>query len=192
MGKYIVGKFTVRQLSGRERLMANEMTWRRNHMQSHMADCASGKVVQLRIPRGSTSEYTQRILSLISDAAQVISDMEEGAIALQARSEALLVEAIEKLRASDERINFLEIERNATRDYIRETGLKVEDLQSAVDEADSRMKAAGQRMWQAEQHARTSAARAEEAEKAFVQIEEEIRNHLIEKGLAPRRPVAAA
>jgi hypothetical protein len=118
--------------------------------------------------------------------------MEEGAIALQARSEALLVEAIEKLRASDERINFLETERNATRDYIRETGLKVEDLQSAVDEADSRMKAAGQRMWQAEQHARTSAARTEEAEKAFVQIEEAIRNHLIEKRLAPRKPVAAA
>ena len=40
---------------------------------------SSEKVVRLRISRGSTSEHTQRALSLISDAAQLISDMEERA-----------------------------------------------------------------------------------------------------------------
>ena len=67
--------------------MADEMEWLRNHMQSYMADWTSSdpseKVVRLRISRGSTSEHTQRALSLISDAAQLISDMEERAIALQ-------------------------------------------------------------------------------------------------------------
>jgi phage shock protein A len=176
--------------------MAEEMEWLRNYMQSYMADCApreaSEKVVRLRIVRSSASEHTQRALSLISDAAQVISDMEEGALAVQARNEALLAEAIEKLNAAEERINFLESERKAAKTHIRETELKVEDLQSAVDEADSRMKAAGQRLWQAERYARTSAARAEEAEKALVQIEEAIRSQLIGKRFAPRKPVAAA
>jgi chromosome segregation ATPase len=134
----------------------------------------------------------QRALSLISDAAQVISDMEEDAIALRARNEALLAEAIEKLKAAEERINFLESERKAATARIREAELKVEDLQSAVDEAESRMKAAGQRIWQAERHARTSAARAEEAEKAIVQIEDAIRNQLIGNRLAPSKRVAAA
>ena len=63
--------------------MADEMEWLRNHMQSYMADWTSSdpseKVVRLRISRGSTSEHTQRALSLISDAAQLISDMEERA-----------------------------------------------------------------------------------------------------------------
>ena len=176
--------------------MADEMEWLRNHMQSYIADCppreASEKVVKLRVLRSSTSEHMQRALSLISDAAQVISDMEEDAIALRARNEALLAEAIEKLKAAEERINFLESERKAATARIRETELKVEDLQSAVDEAESRMKAAGQRIWQAERHARTSAARAEEAEKAIVQIEDAIRNQLIGNRLAPSKRVAAA
>ena len=150
----------------------------------------SEKVVRLRISRGSTSEHTQRALSLISDAAQLISDMEERAIALQAHSDALLADAIEKLKAADERINFLESERKAAKTHIRETELKVEDLQSAVDEADSRMKAAGQ--WQAERSARASATRAEEAEKALVQVEEAIRTQLIGKRAAPSKRVAAA
>ena len=181
--------------------MADEMEWLRNHMQSYMADWTSSdpseKVVRLRISRGSTSEHTQRALSLISDAAQLISDMEERAIALQAHSDALLADAIEKLKAADERINFLESERKAAKTHIRETELKVEDLQStvedlqsAVDEADSRMKAAGQ--WQAERSARASATRAEEAEKALVQVEEAIRTQLIGKRAAPSKRVAAA
>ena len=160
--------------------MADEMEWLRNHMQSYMADWTSSdpseKVVRLRISRGSTSEHTQRALSLISDAAQLISDMEERAIALQAHSE-----------------------RKAAKTHIRETELKVEDLQStvedlqsAVDEADSRMKAAGQRLWQAERSARASATRAEEAEKALVQVEEAIRTQLIGKRAAPSKRVAAA
>jgi len=183
--------------------MADEMEWLRNHMQSYMADWTSSdpseKVVRLRISRGSTSEHTQRALSLISDAAQLISDMEERAIALQAHSDALLADAIEKLKAADERINFLESERKAAKTHIREAELKVEDLQStvedlqsAVDEADSRMKAAGQRLWQAERSARASATRAEEAEKALVQVEEAIRTQLIGKRAAPSKRVAAA
>jgi chromosome segregation ATPase len=176
--------------------MADEMEWLRNHMQSYMADCAPGeaseKVVRLRISRSPAVEHTQRALSLISDAAQVISDMEERATALQARSEALLANAIEKPKAAEERISFLEGEQKAAKTRIRETELKVEEMQGALDEADSRMKVAGQRLWQAERYARTSAARAEEAEKALVQIEEAIRNQLIGKRVAPRKRVAAA
>jgi chromosome segregation ATPase len=195
IGKYILKKFTVRQLSGRlESLMADEMEWIRNRMQT--ADCASGEVsekaVRLPVSRGSMAEHKQRALSLITDAAHVISDIEEGATALQARCEALLVNAIEKLKATEERINFLENERNTVTTRIRETELKVEEMQSALDEADAQMKAAGKRLWQAEQHARASAARAKEAEKAFVQIEEAIRSQLIGERVAPGKRVAAA
>jgi len=153
-------------------------------------DCAFRAALQVNI-RNAHYPLSATLLSL--------SDMEERAIALQAHSDALLADAIEKLKAADERINFLESERKAAKTHIRETELKVEDLQStvedlqsAVDEADSRMKAAGQRLWQAERSARASATRAEEAEKALVQVEEAIRTQLIGKRAAPSKRVAAA
>ena len=174
--------------------MADEMAWIRNRMQT--ADCPPGevseKVVRLPISRSSIAEHKQRALSLITDAALVISDIEEGATALQARCEALLAEAIEKLTATEEHINVLESERNTFTTRIHEAELKVEEMQRALEEADSRMEAARKRLWQAEQHARASAARAEEAEKAFVQIEEALRSQLIGKGVAPRKRFAAA
>ena len=175
--------------------MANDMEWLRLHMRRHMARSASRevseKVPRRRISHGPTTENAQRASSLSTGAADVISCIEDRTRALQARCEAVLASVTEKLEATEERINLLQSEQKTATTRIRETELNVEEMQSAVDAADSRRKCAGRRLWQAESYARTTAGRGEEAEKALVPIEEAI-GSFIAKRFALRTRITAA
>ena len=165
--------------------MVSEMAWLHTHMQKHTAECASNEagenVVRLRNSSSSTPDNTQRALSLVAEAAHVIREIEERAVAVEAHSEALLSDAMAQLQAAEERIKFLESDRKTAEICIRAFEAKVEEIQTIMAEADSRMRAAEERLSHAEVQAGRFAVRAKEAEKALALIEEAIRTQLITK-----------
>jgi len=130
--------------------MVSEMAWLHTHMQEHMAERASNEagenVVRLRNSSSSTADSTQRALSLVAEAAHVIREIEEHAAAVEAHSEALLSDAMAQLQAAEERIKFLENDRKTAEICIRAFEAKVEQIQTIMAEADSRMIAAEERL----------------------------------------------
>ena len=177
--------------------MVSEMAWLHTHMQEHMAECASNEagenVVRLHNSSSSTGDGTQRALSLVAEAAHVIREIEERAAAVEAHSEALLSDTMAQLEAAIERIKFLETERKTAEICIRAFEAKVEEIQTIMAEADSRMRAAEERLSHAEAQAGWFAVRAKEAEKALALIEEVVCTQLITKRrVAPAKRTAVA
>ena len=177
--------------------MVSEMAWLHTHMQEHMAECASNEagenVVRLHNSSSSTGDGTQRALSLVAEAAHVIREIEERAAAVEAHSEALLSDTMAQLEAAIERIKFLETERKTAEICIRAFEAKVEEIQTIMAEADSRMRAAEERLSHAEAQAGRFAVRAKEAEKALALIEEAVCTQLITKRrVAPAKRTAVA
>jgi len=130
--------------------MVSEMAWLHTHMQKHTAECASNEVseniVRLHNSASSTADNTQRALSLVAEAAHVIREIEERAAAVEAHSQALLSDNMAQLQAAKERIKFLENDRKTAEICIRAFEAKVEEIQTIMAQADSRMRAAEERL----------------------------------------------
>lgn len=143
--------------------MVSEMAWLHAQMQKRMAECASNEasenVVRLHDSSSSTADNTQRALSLVAEAAHVIREIEERAAAVEAHSQALLSDTMAQLQAAKERIMLLESDRERAEICIRAFEAKVEEIQTIMAEADSRMRAAEERLSYAEMQAGRFAVR---------------------------------
>jgi hypothetical protein len=115
-------------------------------------------------------------LDLVYQAADVFRGMEERARETEARAQSLCKSASEKIRFAEMRAEAAE---RAQRELIIDAESKLQDASRALDQAQSRIAAAEDRLTAVEFCAQAAEAEAREAKQALALVEEAIRRRLL-------------
>ena len=121
----------------------------------------------LNFPQGRTDRRTndgQSALDLVFQAAELVGNMQEEARQKETRAQSLCLEAIEKLRFAERR---------------------VEAAESALSLAESRLSSAEARLAAAELRAKNAETRARELDQALSRVEDAIRSRLLGEAQNP-------
>jgi hypothetical protein len=139
-------------------------------------------------------------LDLVTRATEVIRNIDDYAAEKQARAEALVLQAIGKIKIADDCVRSAESVRRVAQADIQEFkettekafSDKIQELKHATELATSRMSNAEAKLSVAEQRTKNAEMRANEAEKALKRIEEMVRTRILPRlpsdfgGEAPR------
>ena len=184
----------------------SNLGWLREHMREHVANTSvtnsTDNILNSQRPSFTAKNPGQAVLGLVYKAVELIGDVDNYAAERHARAEALALQAIEKLKISDDRIRAAESARHAAEAEIetindrveKEISAKVQELKEAMERTESRIVATEVQLTAAEQRAKAAELRADEAENALKHIEDAIRTQIIEKRLVDlsRKSVRAA
>jgi chromosome segregation ATPase len=161
------------------------MNWLRQHMQGDTTDSTSIKprenLVRFRRDIPSLGESGTAALELVYQAADLIKFVESCAAGMEARAQALVRRAIEKLELAERRVHSAEAEREAAVAGANEASVRVYEGEKALERAEARISAVEAQLSTAELCRNEAETRASEAEKALVRIEDAIRIHLLGK-----------
>jgi uncharacterized protein involved in type VI secretion and phage assembly len=115
-------------------------------------------------------------LSLVYQAAEVFSGMEDHARKTEARAQSLCKSAVERLKLAEKRIEAAE---RARTEIINEADCRLQDASRALKQAQSRIEVAEDRLTAVEFRAQAAEAEAREARQALALVEEAIRRRLL-------------
>ena len=115
-------------------------------------------------------------LDLVHQAADVFRNMEQHARETEARAQSLCTSAIEKVLHAEMRAEAAE---RAQRTLMIDAEGKLRDASRALEEAQSRLQAEGDRLTAMEFCAQAAKAEAREAKQALALVEEAIRRRLL-------------
>jgi hypothetical protein len=182
----------------------SQVNWPQEQMQADIANSGAPDAAESIITPGS-SLYPPKnpgaaTLDLVTRAAEVIGNIDNYAAQKQARAEALVVQAIGKIKIAEDRVRSAELVRRAAQADIQEFkettekafSDRIEELKHATELAASRMSNAEAKLSAAEQRTKKAEMRAIEAEKALKRIEEMVRTRILPRlpsdfgGKAPR------
>jgi chromosome segregation ATPase len=129
----------------------------------------------LRASVGSGDSGTTA-LNLVYRAAEVFRSMEDHAREIEDRAQSLCKSALERLEHAEVRTDAAE---RARRELIIEAECKLQDASRALEQANSRIIAAEDRLTSVEFRAHAAEAEAREAKQALALVEEAIRRRLL-------------
>ena len=115
-------------------------------------------------------------ISLVYQAAEVFSDIEDNARETEARAKAMCKAAVERLQFADSRIETAERSRS---EIIVDASSKLQDASRALTQAERRITAAEDKAIAAEVRAQVAETEAREAKQALALVEEAIRRRLL-------------
>jgi chromosome segregation ATPase len=115
-------------------------------------------------------------LNLVYRAAEVFRSMEDHAREIEDRAQSLCKSALERLEHAEVRTDAAE---RARRELIIEAECKLQDASRALEQANSRIIAAEDRLTSVEFRAHAAEAEAREAKQALALVEEAIRRRLL-------------
>jgi hypothetical protein len=130
----------------------------------------------LSFTRHAAPAYGATALSLVYEAAEVISSIEDHARETEARAQAMCKTAGERLQHAEKRTETAERSR---REIIADAGCKLQDASRALTQAEWRITAAEDKATAAEVRAQIAEAEAREAKQALALVEEAIRRRLL-------------
>ena len=170
----------------RERHMEDHHTdWLREHMRDQIASTrvvsSADNVPSFQRPSYSSKNPGATVIDLVHQTVELIGDVENCAAEKHARAEALVNQALEKLKKADDRVRSAESAQRAAEAEIKEFSDRVQEIEKEMQRTASRMAAAEAQLTGAEQRANTAEMRANEAENALKRIEEMIRIQILEK-----------
>jgi len=124
------------------------------------------------------------ILDLVSQAADLVRDLEARANDNAKYAQTLAERAAQKLRAAEERIQQLESEQRTAQDKIDEALILAAKAAEALNLEQAHARAAEEKVRQLELYVRNAEARASGSEDAVAQVEDAIRTQLLGHGAA--------
>lgn len=130
----------------------------------------------LNFTRSSPSDHGGTVLNLVLQAAELFSGMEEQVREAEARAQSMCKSAAERAELAEKR---LEVAERARREVINEAERKLEDAWEALTNAEARIAAAEDKVTALEFRAQSAEAQLHEAKQALVQVEEAIRERLL-------------
>ena len=130
----------------------------------------------LRFVRSSDQDCGAKALDLVYQAAEVFTGMEDRAREIEARAKSMCVNAAEKLKLAEKRIEAAE---RLQREIITEADCKLQDASRALKQAQSRIADAEERLTAMEFRALAAEAEARETKQALALVEEAIRRRLL-------------
>jgi chromosome segregation ATPase len=155
------------------------MNWLREHMRDQLRHASSGpgrNILDFPADTPATSRYdTSSALDLVSQAAEVIRDIQDRATESEARAKALAESAIEKLQLAEARIHSAEAARGLAQGTLSKLSARLHEAEQELARTQSRIAAADAQL----EHMRAAETRAFNSEKALNQIEDAIRTQLV-------------
>jgi chromosome segregation ATPase len=130
----------------------------------------------LDFTRSSPSDHGGTVLNLVFQAAKLLSGLEEQVREAEARSQSMCKSAAERAELAEKR---LEIAEKARRDVINHAERRLQDASRALTNAEARIAAAEDKVIALEFRAQSAEAQLHEAKQALVQVEEAIRERLL-------------
>ncbi len=175
-----------------QRSTGQYMDWLREHMRNHIA--ASNKlgsaenVLSFKRPTKTAMDPAATALDLVYQAADRIKNINDCSLERQACAEALVEQAIEKLKVADARVKSAELNLRAAQgenkkliDRVEnEFNIKMQELETLMEQTSARVMAAHAQVSAAEQRTRDAETRASEAENALRRIEEALRTQIFQ------------
>lgn len=184
----------------------SQTNWLRERMREFVTNSnttnSGDNVLNFRHQTSSAKNPGAAALDLVYQAAELIGDVENFAAEREAHAESLANQAIEKLKIAEERVRSADSARRAAEADItvfkekveKEFNVKLQEIESAMEQAASRIAATEAQLIAAEQQANTAELRATEAENALKRIEAAIQTQILSKrvGDPGKRSVKAA
>jgi chromosome segregation ATPase len=170
-----------------------DLEWLQSHMREQISSWTTSEQSEtvLNFPRRGFANVARKgrnTLNLVYQAAEVIRNIEDRAKELQARTQDLTEEAIEKLQLAETQIEDLESRQLAVEACINKAQDHLQLATEALKKERARAIAAEKQVAQLEMRARTAEARAKECEDVLARVEEAIRTEILQ----PRSRAAAA
>jgi chromosome segregation ATPase len=130
----------------------------------------------MNVTRSSPTDRGETVLNLVFQAAELLSGMEEQVRETEARAQSMCKSAAERTQLAEKR---LEVAERARREVINQAERKLQDASKALITAEARIAAAEDKVTAFEFRAQSAEAQVEEAKQALVQVEEAIRERLL-------------
>lgn len=161
-------------------------------LRDYILDQASGEdvdevdgaenVLSFRRPLSSVKDFTKgpgaAAFALINQAAERIKNIDDCAAERQARADALVKQAIERLKIAHFKVQSAD-------KFKTECTVKIQDADKLLERASSHIVALEKELSVAKQRAKAAEMRANEAENVLRHLEEALRTRIVEKMPAP-------
>jgi hypothetical protein len=174
------------------------MNWLREHGRGAAPKAAANSAPEniLDFPRVAgvlPGHDAPTAVDLVSQAAEVIRDIQDRAVESENRARALAESAIEKLQLAEARIREAEGARREAEENLAKLGARLQEAERKLAGAHARNSAVETQLASTQQRLGAAEARAVKAEKAVHQIEDAIRTQLVglQRNLI-KRPATAA
>jgi len=165
--------------------------WLREHMRDHIANFPAHDIEEDKTESAhphSAKNSGSAILDLISQAAELIGDVDRYATERESRAESLAEKAIDELKVAYERVRSADAARRVAEAEVKEITDRLEKVEIRLQQATkliermaSLVAATEARLATAEQQATTAEARANEAQDVLRDVEEAIRSRILGK-----------
>jgi hypothetical protein len=140
----------------------------------------------LSFTRSAPSDHGRTVLSLVFQAAEIFSGMEEQLRETEARAQSMRKSAIERAQLAEKRT---EVAEQARRALINDAGRKLEDASKALKNAQARIVAAEDKVTALEFRAQSAEAQLHDAKQTLLQVEEAIRELLLSEKVLESRTI---
>jgi chromosome segregation ATPase len=165
--------------------------WLREHMRERIANFPAAEVEEDNI--GSVRPYPTKnsgsaVLDLISQAAELIGDVDHYATERENRVESLAEKAIDELKVANDRVRSADAARRVAEAELKEltdrldkAEIRLQQATTLIERMASLVSATEARLATAEQQATAAEARANEVEGILKDVEEAIRSKILGK-----------
>jgi uncharacterized protein (DUF3084 family) len=171
--------------------------WNRRGMRSDVADSSSAELAENILTFQDDLSGPQKVqgalaIQMVHQAAELIRGMEQQAVDIESRAQALAKRVIAELELAKQRLCSAEVERQTSDANINKANLRVHEADIELANAESLIASTEAKLSAAEERADAAEARVKEAEKALIRIEDAIRTHLLGQRPGASSNLAAA